>query len=643
VNEDAEKDDMAVTAINLARVSDNLRAFNLLEALRQNQTALYRVQTSLSTGLRFQQPSEDPLGAASAASLDRRLSWMNQVKSNLGKVNSTLTEVDTAMQEALDLLSEAQSLAVQATGDSISSEERQSLATVADSLIDRLVTVANRKHLNTYLFSGLQTTTPFERTGDGVVYHGDAGRMLSMVDTDLTQDSFTISGQDFFGAVSSAVQGVDLDPAVTRDTRLSDLNGARGQGIQSGRIRVTTNGGTVEIDLRGAATVGDVLDRLTAELPPDLTVQLGVRGFVFQSVGAPGPVGITEVGGGHTAADLGLAGQYSGPPVGVDLDPRLTPQTRIADLKAGAGLDLTAGLTISNGSQTATIDLSGAETIEDVLNRINMAGVGVRAAISADGRSLTVQNCVSGSDLSIGENGGSAASALGIRSLSASTLLSALNDGEGVQTEPGGDLRITTSSGATIDVSFAGCTTLQNVLDRLNAAGGGAITAGWVSTGNGLLITDNTTGSGTFRVQALNGSEALADLGLDGAVTGKQLVGRDVNPVRVASPFTALLELKAGMQSDDRKALTLAGQHLDAILKHMQQEQGKMASRAKIMDDRADRVDTEVTATQSMLSDVRDVDFAEAAVRFQQLQMALQANLSTAGQVLSLSVLNYLH
>jgi len=39
---------------------------------------------------------------------------------------------------------------------------------------------------------------------------------------------------------------------------------------------------------------------------------------------------------------------------------------------------------------------------------------------------------------------------------------------------------------------------------------------------------------------------------------------------------------------------------------------------------------------------VRDVDMTDAIVRFQQLQTALQANLSTASQVLNLSLLDYL-
>ena len=636
---------MAVTAINLARISNNWRAFNLLESLRANQAGLYRVQNNLSTGLRFLQPSEDPLGAASANSLDRRLAWMNQVQTNLSKVNGTLNEVDTAMQEALDLLSEAQSLAVQATGDTLSSEERQALATVADSLIDRLITVGNRKHLNTYLFSGLQGDVPFERTSNGVIYRGDGGRMETMVDTDLSEDSFTVSGQEFFSAVSAEVQGVvDLDPAVTAQTRISDLRGALGRGVELGRIQVVTADGTAEIDLSGAATVGDILDKLSAEMPPGVTIELGPRGFVLaRQGGGDSAITVSEVGGGHTATDLGLEGSFTGRSrAGADLDPRLTATTRLADLAAGNGIDLSAGLVIRNGGQAATVRFDGAETVEDVVNRINAADIGVGARLADDGRALTIQNRVSGSDLYIEENGGLAATALGLRSLYAGTLLSALNDGQGVPTAQGGDFRITTASGQTIDVSLEDCATLQDVIDQLNQAGGGAITAGLVSAGNGLVITDNTAGGGTLKIEALNGSAALASLGLDVAATGNQLKGGDVNPLRVDSPFTALLELQSGMQRDDRVALTQAGQRLDQIIKRMQEVQGEMASRARVMSERADRVETEVSATQTMLSDVRDVNFADAAVRFQQLQMALQANLSTASQILGMSLLNYL-
>ena len=211
-----------------------------------------------------------------------------------------------------------------------------------------------------------------------------------------------------------------------------------------------------------------------------------------------------------------------------------------------------------------------------------------------------------------------------------------------METVDGGNVRIACSDGTTVNVSLAGATTLQDVIDRFNAQGGGAIQAGLVSQGNGLLITDLTRGAGTTRIEALNSSPAISDLGLDVTATGSQLIGRDVNPVRVDSPFTALLELRDAMSKDDRLGITSAGQRLDGIIKRMQEVQGQMASRARMMSDRADRVDTEISATKVLLSNVRNVNMAEAAVRFAQLQTALQANMSTASKVLNLSVLDYL-
>lgn len=54
-------------------------------------------------------------------------------------------------------------------------------------------------------------------------------------------------------------------------------------------------------------------------------------------------------------------------------------------------------------------------------------------------------------------------------------------------------------------------------------------------------------------------------------------------------------------------------------------------------------MENEVTAAQVLLSDVRDVDIAEAVIRFQQMQTALQANMSTASRVLNLSLIDFLH
>jgi flagellin-like hook-associated protein FlgL len=249
--------------------------------------------------------------------------------------------------------------------------------------------------------------------------------------------------------------------------------------------------------------------------------------------------------------------------------------------------------------------------------------------------------------MQIEENGGQNASLLGIRSMHGEVPLASLNDGRGVDSVDGDDLRITTADGTFIDVDINALdlqsATLQDLADLLNAAGGGRITVDFAPSGGGLRITDNTVGAGTLSIAPLNLSPTLRSLGLDGLTAAAgTLVGRDVNPIRVDSPFTALLELRAALEADDSRAIGFAAARLEGNLDDMLRVQGRLAATARDVLDRTERVQDEQTATTVLRSDVADVDLTEALVRFQQVQTALQANLSTSSRILSLSLLDYL-
>jgi flagellar hook-associated protein 3 FlgL len=640
---------MNVSPVNLTRVSQNLRAFNLLNTVRASNLDLFRSQNQLATGLRFTVPSEDPTRAVEAIKLDRYTDILNQVSRNLLRVNETLRAGESAVQEATDLVMEAHTLALSMAGDTQSPGERESIQTVIDSILDQLVTVGNRRHLDVNLFSGnYGDDVPFELGAEGVLFRGDDGRLQTIVDSDLSQDTFTISGMELFNAVSDSVRGfVDLNPALTSDTRLVDLNGATGNGVRLGRIEVSDGRDQVEIDLTGADTVGDVIDILNDALPSTLVAQLSNIGIDIIPTGfGPATVTITDAAG-NSALDLGI---YRDTPAvsitGADLDPRLTLRTALDDLNLGAGVNLAGGLTIRNGSEVANVTFAGAETLEDVLNQINQVDIGVLAQIGADGKTIEVRNRISGANLYIEENGGGAATALGIRSMYAGTQLSALNDGLGVDSVDGDDIRITTADGTTIDIDINDLTldtaTLQDVIDLLNTRAGGAITATLATTGNGITITDNTAGGGTLAIERLNLSPAIDGLGLNVAAVGGVLTGTDVNPVRVDSPFTALLELRQALASDDSEGISAAGRRLSSTLERMQDLQGQLAAKAAAMLERDDRIENEQSAARILQSDIRDADLTEAIVRFQQVQTALQANLATASRVMNLSLLDYL-
>ncbi len=635
---------MGVTSVNLARISFNYQAQNLYEAMRQNQLGLNRVQNQLATGLRYQLPSDEPIAASRAMKLDARLDQLRLVKNNVAEVNSVLTEVESSLQDAIDLFRDTKAIALQGVDDGISSEERKALATVVDSLIDQMVAVGNRQYLNTWLYAGHQDQAPFELSNGGVIYRGDGNRRETILDTDLSTDYFTIPGTEFFGAVSTEVRGfVDLDPALTTDTRVSDLNGTTGDGVRLGSINVTAGVSEVQVDLSSADTMGDVIDLLNAQLPAGLVASLDTNGITFAQFGTPVSVSITEIGDGTTARDLGIDGTFSAPlRAGTDLDPRLTKTTSVTSLLADTGLNVNDTLVVRNGGNSATINMTGAETVEDILNRLNRPELGVWARISEDGSRIELVNRISGTQLTVEEDGGNLATALGIRSLYSGTPLAELNDGLGVETVDGDDIRITTRSGATIDLDLDGLYSIQDVVDLINTNTGGAVTAALVASGNGIQIQDNTAGTGTFGVSALNASPALGDLGLDVTTSGGTLTGRNVNPLIVDSPFTALLELREGLLRDDRQTINTAAARIDRVMIEMQRAQGEVASQARTMADRTDRVEREVAGAEILLSDARDVDFADAVVRFQQLQTALEANLSTASRVLNLSLLDYL-
>src|SRR5262249_46832924 len=144
-------------------------------------------------------------------------------------------------------------------------------------------------------------------------------------------------------------------------------------------------------------------------------------------------------------------------------------------------LDTGSGLIITNGGKSVTLDTSGADTVEDLLNLINGAGLGVVASINSDHTGINVQSSLSGADLTIGENGGQLATQLGIRSYTGETKLADFNNGIGAQAsgtlqqlDPSklDSLTIVARDGKVLTVPLTGVTSLKGVADAINSATG---------------------------------------------------------------------------------------------------------------------------------------------------------------------------
>jgi flagellin-like hook-associated protein FlgL len=363
--------------------------------------------------------------------------------------------------------------------------------------------------------------------------------------------------------------------------------------------------------------------------------------------GAGDNITVVEVGGGSTASDLGILTPTPGgagtPVNGADVRPRVTEFTPLAALNGGAGISA-AGLKITNGEQTATVAVPVGGTVGDLLNAINSSGTGVEARIDQSGTGIDMLNPIQGIKMSVGENGGTTAADLGIRTMSPSTPLVELNNFKGVRSIDGNDFTITRTDGSTFGVDVTGLNTIQDVINAINAADGGAgVTASFATTGNGIVLTDTVGGAGQMAVTPVDGADTAADLGIAGiAPVGNVITGTDVAAPEVDGIFSTLSKLRDALHNNDQQAITAAGELLTNDHSRVVRLRGQTGARVQELEARQGRLEDQNVATKSLLSSLEDTDFTEAIARFQTLQNSLQATMQTTGQILNLSLLDFL-
>jgi flagellar hook-associated protein 3 FlgL len=626
----------------------------VINSLQRTQRELFDNQSQIATGRRFLTPSDDPIAATRALDLTQALARQEQFVTNVQHGDNFLASADSALTEVNDLLIQASVIASQTVGNLTSRDERESEAVVVAAIRQQLQSVGNRQFDGRYIFGGRETLDrPFIDTLGGVAYVGDMGNLLTRVDDGVTS-TINMTGDRVFDALSQSIAtDVDLSPVLSETTRLDNLAGANGHGIERGTIvfNEPTGAGAFTVDLSSADTIGDIvalIDSAAASAGSSLTATLSDSGLTIMPGAAP--VSITDTSAGLVVASLGIATiePTSTAVEGINLQPRIARLTPIADLAGGAGIDTDTGMIITNGGETATIDLSDAETVQDLINIINNAGVGVLARIDDAGTRIDVLNQVSGTSLAIGENGGTTATDLGLRTFDTATPLEALNFGRGVSAIEGeNDLRITTRDGSTVDVNLDGAVTIGDVIDLINEAAtdaGVTVTAAFADTGNGIVLQDSTSGSNALSVGALNVSSAASDLGLVQSVTdpSADLLGADVNAVRTDGILDALIELEKALLADDTQGISAAGGRLDTLRNKVTRIHGIVGARSQSMGAKRRQIEDSALLAQTFLSEVKDLDYAEAITRLQGSLTQLQANMQTSSNLLGLSLMDFL-
>jgi flagellin-like hook-associated protein FlgL len=196
--------------------------------------------------------------------------------------------------------------------------------------------------------------------------------------------------------------------------------------------------------------------------------------------------------------------------------------------------------------------------------------------------------------------------------------------------------------------------TVQSVIDRINqqiaaAESAGEISAGTISAGltdgaNGIALRD-LGGLGAITVEQANNSPAPEALGLlDGSfdATSGVFVAQDRAGARVDSLLTALMDLRDALRDNDSNGIALAGERLEGHVDRLSASQALVGVYSQRVSKATERQEDLSVLDEQAKSQLQDLDFAEASMRYSLLQTQLQAGLTVGAQSQTRTLLDFL-
>ncbi|MCA9098681.1 MAG: flagellar filament capping protein FliD, partial [Planctomycetaceae bacterium] len=304
------------------------------------------------------------------------------------------------------------------------------------------------------------------------------------------------------------------------------------------RITLTDASATqVDVDLNGATTIQDVINKINNSENNNgkVSAELSNGRLVLHDLtggGGSGPLTVEDINGSSVVRQLGLDSTAVGDTLtGKSLTAGIN-SVLLRNLRGGQGITQLGSLNLTDRTgTTATIDLSNAETLDDVLSAINTATssgsvkLQLKASLNSAGTGIVVTDTSgsTSSNLTISDAVGSTIAAdlgiavdaaqnsvnsgsLHLRYLNEASSLTKFSVNGALST---GSFIITDSTGAESTISItSNVKTLGDLIERINASTGAQVTAALNDTGDGIKLIDNAGGTEQLSVRELSGTVA---------------------------------------------------------------------------------------------------------------------------------------
>ncbi|QEG23379.1 flagellar hook-associated protein FlgL [Mariniblastus fucicola] len=170
----------------------------------KHNAAILKYQEQISSGVKLQRPSDDPIAFRQVTSLTSRLTELAADQQSLSSAKSVLSASVVQIQDFGSIISQAKGLAQQGI-QALDNNEREALALEVDGLFNQLKDISQATFDAAFIYGGTRSDhTPFsfgEPTSDGgplsVTYHGSENNSRAYVGEAVSVDTY-YSGQEVF-------------------------------------------------------------------------------------------------------------------------------------------------------------------------------------------------------------------------------------------------------------------------------------------------------------------------------------------------------------------------------------------------------------------------------------------------------------
>jgi flagellar hook-associated protein 3 FlgL len=233
------------------RITMGMMAENSLRNIEANQNRVQNLQNQITSGSRITKPSDDPIGAAQALSLQESLDQSTQYGRNIDQSSSWLNATDSALSSVTDAMHRARELAVQASNGTLTASDRSAIQAEVTQLQQHVLDLAHSKYGASYLFAGTRSDQPgFTQAAPSSVagaYQGNNAQVMREISPGVTipvtVDS-TATFDPLFTALGQLQTGLSTNNTSTMqasiasfDTSLDAINNSRSQvGARTNRL-----------------------------------------------------------------------------------------------------------------------------------------------------------------------------------------------------------------------------------------------------------------------------------------------------------------------------------------------------------------------------------------------------------------------